>query len=196
MAFCPNCGRENAGYARFCAGCGTRLDISGSGSLESSGTTSQIDPLTGPAAAIDQDHGVPITGSFYGLTHKSIWLMILFTILTLGIYVPYWYLTRYERFNALSSAAKFGQTAILIWLLWFVVDSLLIVLSIATPQSETVQALAPIESILNLVAAIFGLILAFRAKRILLEHLAVIGRKDTTMSGILTFFFGVITFRT
>jgi len=189
MAFCPNCGRETAGNARFCAGCGTGLDISGSGSPGSAGPTSQIDPLTVPVVAVDQDHGVPITGSFYGLTHKSIWLMFFLTIITIGIYMPYWYLTRHQRFNALSSSAEFTQATIVLWLLWFIVDTVLIVVSIVTPQSETVQSLEVIESILNLMAAIFGVWLAFRAKKILLEHLAVIGRNDTTMSGILTFFF-------
>ena len=190
MAFCPNCGRENAGYARFCAGCGTRLDISRSGSLGSSGTTTQIDSLTGPVVATDQDYGVSVSGSFYGLTRKSVWLMTFLTIITLGIYMPYWYFTRHQRFNALSSAAKFRQTTILIWLCWSVVDAVLFVAVIATPESGTIQLLEGIETILNLVAAIFGVILAFRAKKILLEHLAVMGRNDTTMSGFLTFFFG------
>ena len=190
MAFCPNCGRENTGYGRFCPRCGTRLDISGSGSLESSGSPSQIDSLTGYVVTTDQDHGVSVSGSFYGLTRKSIWLMIFLTLMTLGIYVPYWCLTRHQRFNALSSTAKFTQTTLLIWLLWFIVDAVFIIVLIATPQSETVQSLEVIETILNLVAAIFGVILAFRARRILLEHLAFIGQNDTTMSGILTFFFG------
>ena len=189
MSFCPNCGRENPGNGRFCGGCGTRLDNSGSGSLGSLGTTSQIDSLTGPGVATAQDHGVSVSGSFYGLTRTSVWLMFFLTALTLGIYAPYWYLTRHQRFNALSSGAKFTQTTIVIWLLWFMVDAVLIVVSIATPQSETVQSLELLESIFNLVAGIFGIILAFRAKRILLEHLAVIGRNDISMSGVATFFF-------
>ena len=161
MAFCPNCGRENTGNGRFCPICGTRLDISGSGALESSGTPSQIDSLTGYVVTTPQDHGVSVSGSFYGLTRKSVWSMIFLTIMTLGIYVPYWCLTRHRRFNALSSTAKFTQTTILIWLLWFIVDALLFVLLITTPQSETVQSLQGIETILNLVAGIFGVILAF-----------------------------------
>ena len=189
MAFCPNCGRENPGHARFCPGCGTRLENSGSGSLGSSGTPSQIDSLTGYAVAADQAHGVPTTGSFYGLTRKSVWLMFFLTVLTFGIYAPYWYLTRHQRLNDISSAAKFTQTTIVIWLVWFIVDAVFIVVLIATPQSETVQSLELLESIFNLVAAIFGIILAFRAKRILLEHLAIIGRHDISMSGVATFFF-------
>ena len=110
-------------------------------------------------------------------------------MITIGVYAPYWYLSRHQRFNALSSAAKFTQTTIIIWLCWFVVDAVFIVAVIATPESDTIQSLEVIETILNLVAAIFGLILAFRAKRILLEHLAVIGQNETTMSGVLTFFF-------
>ena len=192
MAFCPNCGREHAAHARFCADCGTRLDISGSVSPGPSGTISQIDPLTAPVAAIDQSHSVPTTGSFYGLTRKNVWLMFFLTILTLGIYMPYWYLTRHQIFNALSSTAKFRQATILIWLLWFVVDSVLVVLSIALPQSGTIKLLTPIESIFNLAAGIFGLILVFRARKILLEHLAIIGRNDIPMSSILTFFFGFL----
>ena len=190
MAFCPNCGREHAGYGHFCAGCGTRLDISGGGSLGPAGMISHINPSTAPVIAIDQDHGLSEIGSFYGLTRKNVWLMISFSILTLGIYLPFWYLTRYQRFNALSSAAKFRQTTLLIWLLWFVVDTVLIVWSIATPQSGTIESLGPFESIFNTLAAIFGVILAFRAKKILLDHLSAIGRNDLSMSRIATFFLG------
>ena len=192
MAFCTNCGRENAGYARFCAACGTRLDNSESVSLGSSGTTSQIDPLTGPAVATDQEHWITASGSFYGLKHKNVWLMFFLSIITLGIYMPYWYLTRHQRFNALSSSVKFTQATIGIWLLWFITDTLLVGANFAIPESGTLETVEGIASVFNLVAAIFGVILAFRAKRILLEHLAVIGRNDTTMSGILTFFFGFL----
>ena len=74
---------------------------------------------------------------------------------------------------------------------WFVLDAIIIVWSIAAPQSEIVQSIEGIEGGVNLVAGIFAVYLAFRAKRILLEHLAVIGRHDVTMNGVATFFFGV-----
>ena len=77
-------------------------------------------------------------------------------------------------------------------MLWFITDTLLVGANFAVPESGTLQTVEGIASVFNLVAAIFGVILAFRAKRILLEHLAVIGRNDTTMSGILTFFFGFL----
>ena len=192
MAFCPNCGREHAGDGRFCGGCGTSLDISGTDPLGPSGTTSQIDPSRSPVSETDQGQMASMAGSFYGLTRKNIWLMLLLTIITAGIYMPYWYLTRHQIFNALSSPAKFTQAPIVIWLIWFIVDAVFIVVSISKPQSELAQSLEPIETILNLAAAIFGLWLVFRAKRILLEHLAVIGRNGTTISGILTFIFGFL----
>lgn len=175
MAFCPNCSRENSREARFCADCGTRLDVSDVG-------------FPGSSGAMDLNNGGSASGSFYGLTRKSIWLMIGLTIITFGIYEPYWYLTRLQRFNALSSSAKFNQTSILIWLVWFVVDAIIIVFAILSPESSTLQSLELIEGIGNLVAAIFALILAFRAKKILQEHLAV-NDNDYSMSGVATFFF-------
>ena len=132
-----------------------------------------------------------VDGSFYGLTRKSVWLMILLTIITLGIYEPYWYLTRYQRFNALSSAAKFTQTTILFWLGWFVVDAVFIVASFTLLQSDAVRGIEIICKYVNLFAGIYAIVLAFRAKRIILEHLSNMGRNDIYMSGILTFFFQV-----
>ena len=174
MASCPNCGRENSREALFCADCGTRLNAEVG--------------FPGSSRGMSLENGESASGSFYGLTRKSVWLMIGLAIITLGIYQPYWYLTRLQRFNALSSAAKFNQTAILIWLVWFVVDAIIIVFVIVSPESPAVQSLEVIESLFNLVAAIFAIILAFRAKRILQEHLAV-NENDFSMSGVATFFF-------
>ena len=175
MASCPKCGRENSREALFCADCGTRLNAFEVG-------------FPGSLRAMGLENGGSASGSFYGLTRKSVWLMIGLTIITLGIYEPYWYLTRLQRFNALSSSAKFNQTAILIWLVWFVVEAMIFVFVIVSPESSTVQSLEVIEDLVYLSAAIFAIILAFRAKKILQEHLAVI-ENDFSMSGVATFFF-------
>ena len=148
MASCPNCGREDSREALFCADCGTRLNAFEVG-------------FPGSSRAMGLENGGLASGSFYGLTRKSVWLMIGLTIITLGIYEPNWYLTWLQRFNTLSSSAKFNHTAILIWLVWFVVDAIIIVLVIASPVSSAVQSLEVIESLVNLVAAIFAIILAF-----------------------------------
>lgn len=122
------------------------------------------------------------------LKKGNVFFAILLTIISLGIYVPYWFIKRQEAFNQLDSEKKFSKRG-------------LIILFILFASTEALGFLFPIHlnpnlpfhvlviHLVHLGCWIFIIILALRARRILLDHMGTHYRVVSKISGVLTFLF-------
>lgn len=76
-------------------------------------------------------------------------------------------------------------------LVWAIVDTALFIASIVQPDLAIWETLNSPVYLLNTGAAILITVSAFRVRRILLDHLAAVGRSNIGISGVATFFFTI-----
>jgi hypothetical protein len=113
-------------------------------------------------------------------------LMVLFTLLTAGLYVPIWYFRRRKGLNALDSSIKIGLAA---------PTAFFLLLLIYIPTTGLVHEIA------LLCAGTVHLVMAFRVRSILIDHLSrrmnevlpnSLGLQyEASPSSALTFFFTI-----
>ena len=128
----------------------------------------------------------------YGLTRKRVWVMALLTVVTYGIYVPYWFLSRRQVFDALSSEQKLWKNVLVLWLAWYILDAVLLIIFFAQPDLTAWETIDPIIDLLNGVAGIVEVVSSFRVRRILLNHLTAVRSPEGGLSWAATFFFGFL----
>ena len=138
------------------------------------------------------------------LEQVSVPRVVIFSLLTLGLYVPFWYLRRRAAINNLQSPEKLSKGvfifALSLWILDFTVSlayGALAEAGIGFPA----KSLEGVSRILELTVGITLLIQAFKVRRILLDHNGVqqagmfssqIGLEaNTSFSGVATFFLGI-----
>lgn len=127
----------------------------------------------------------------YPLKKSSVFLMIVYNFITLGIYHPIWYLTRRNVINTLVSKDKIGK-APFIWMIilyascipLFALALILNLLSIDIPIWIGITT-----NVLALPALILGLVQAFKMRRILEDHFNKHLQREIKLSGVATFFF-------
>jgi hypothetical protein len=125
-------------------------------------------------------------------THLA--LVIPLTLITLGLYIPIWFLRRRAAFNALESSTKIGIAGPLL-----LGGAQLAFLSIAVLKPQAIQGLA--GDLGRLAIGIGMIALSFGVRRILLDHFETRVRRElpgssslqtlTDVSGIWTFFFQI-----
>jgi hypothetical protein len=132
----------------------------------------------------------------------SVPLVILLTLITGGIYLPIWFLTRREAINSLQSKEKLGKGIFVAGIAAFTLALLASIYSGYTQGLSTVQdsmamsqaalsvngfeLAADIVCLLALVPIVYQ---AFRVKRILHDHYHEMLGRDVTFSGFYTFLF-------
>ncbi len=146
-------------------------------------------------------HEPPNTGErAIGLKRRSVILMILLLIVTLGFYYPIWFLRRRAALNRLDSPRKLQRWPFLVLLAYFVFDFIFGFVTASRAPEETVGAGgATLLISLRLAVGILVLIQCFSIRQILEDHLA--GPDDTVprmlsvgrveLSGLLTFLFTI-----
>ena len=142
------------------------------------------DPLTNPYAppaaeprpSAEQDPSL----SSYENERRSVLLLILLSIVTLGVYPIVWYLRRAPFLDSLDADRKVGA------LPWFALTSLVVLFGVAVAQAPQ-----GVVRIAQLVSGITNLVLAFRVAHILRSDFARTGR-IVGISGAGVFFFGCL----
>jgi hypothetical protein len=135
-----------------------------------------------------------------GLKRRSVIVMIAFSILTLGLYFPIWFLRRRAALNRLDSPRKLQQWPFVLAIVWFVFQFLAGVAAGLSPSEQSLQARAPLLFlIVRLAVGILIVVQSFFVKDILEDHLA--GPDDQAprplfadavqLSGVMTFLFQI-----
>src|SRR5262245_20173238 len=154
-------------------------------------------PYEPPQAAVDDV-------SSTGLKRRSVILMIVFAVVTLGLYFAIWFLRRRAALNALDSPRKLRLWPFVIYIVWFVVQFVVgIIAGIIAPGQPFEQAFGEAAAVtIKLVQVPIGILMLvqnFRTKDILEDHLAGPGDQipnplfveTVKLSGAMTFFFQI-----
>jgi hypothetical protein len=130
------------------------------------------------------------------LKRRSPVVMIVFFVVTLGVYFPIWFLRRRAALNRLDSPRKLQRWPFLLALAFFVFQ---IILAIASDPAKPIGNGSLLFSFVRLAVALLIVVQCFIIKDILEDHLA--GPGDTTsssvlsdgvrLSGLMTFFFQI-----
>jgi len=119
------------------------------------------------------------------LEKKSVLLLIVLIIVTLGIYVPIWFGKLKKTLDGFKTKQKANGNLINFLLVLSILEVVIIIPSVFSPSLDLVS------SILNLTSSIIVLVLAFQFKNILNEYFNKIQNKNVSFSGIATFFFTI-----
>jgi hypothetical protein len=130
------------------------------------------------------------------LKRRSLSVMIVFFVVTLGLYYPIWFLRRRAALNGLDSPRKLQRWPFLLVLAFFVVQD---ILAITSDPDAAVGGGSLLFSLVRLAVSLLILVQCFIIKDILEDHLA--GPGDTISSsvisdrvrpsGLMTFFFQI-----
>jgi hypothetical protein len=134
----------------------------------------------------------------------SVLRTVLLSLVTLGIYIPIWYLNRRRAINALQSPEKLSKGVFIFALSLWILDFFLNLIYGALTEAGTsfpASSMDGLSRILQLMVGILLLFQAFKVRRILLDHHAAqdagifsyqLGMEaDTSFSRVATFFLGI-----
>ncbi len=135
-----------------------------------------------------------------GLRETSVIHVLFLSLITLGIYVPVWYLNRRRALNNLQSSEKLSA------LPFAFVLALFALMFCAGVASQFVKFPIDLDNSINVVSLVCGitlLIQAFKVRRILVDHFTakilpgpfastVAMQTDMSLSGVATFFLGIL----
>lgn len=135
-----------------------------------------------------------------GLKRRSVLLMIVFFVVTFGLYFPIWFLRRRAALNELDSPRKLQRWPFVVFVVWFVVEGVLGAAAASAPLEEILgEAAVLLLNVVQLAVGILMLVQSFVTKDILEDHLA--GPEDQVpsglsaeavrLSGVMTFFFQI-----
>ena len=119
----------------------------------------------------------------------NVFLMFILTIVTYGIYYPVWCLRRMQWINSLSSNRKLGYGLPTFILVAYCISAFILLLVLVTEDVYLVDILDMFDWLLSLAGIIVLLVIAFKIRRILLEHFNENLGLGINISGALTFLF-------
>ena len=128
-------------------------------------------------------------------------LTVIFTIITVGIYYPCWFLTRRDRINELHSHEKIGKG---VFIFGIVIFSISLFLALVSGFLEGIgeglgmaeflvmaKGVDAIDRLLSLVVGITLLVQCFKVRRIFRDHFNDHLGRNISFSGLATFFFQI-----
>jgi hypothetical protein len=153
----------------------------------------ETNPYAPPKAAVLELPTIP------GLKRRRVITMIVFTILTIGLYYVLWFFRRRGALNRLNSSRKLQLWPLLVLVAYF---AMAVVIGIATGEEPIETVLGPgVAKLLNLVDLLIGILMVWQCfiiKDILEDHLApendgsrVMFTEGVKLSGFMTFIFGM-----
>lgn len=126
-----------------------------------------------------------------GLKRRNVALMIVLVLVTFGLYYPIWILRTRRGLNNLNARGEVGATAsvalLALYLVWAALDLGSAVLRMSGNAEQPWAALKLMATITSLPASILWLVLIFRVRYMLEEHLVRMTSDSFHLSGILTF---------
>lgn len=209
---CPNCLVEYSAEAVFCSRCGAKLELrelpTGSALpqyIEQKNLCSECNKDNVPNAKFCSSCGNPLQSQTpmihtshsntrvekYGLVQGNIALMILFSILTIGIYAPAWYLTRIHTFNSLETNTRLKKgilIIVIILLALVIITSFMAGVAEGTGDLSAADGFTSMSNVFTLAAWIILLFNAFRLRKMLADHFNDHLGTGTHFSKVATFF--------
>ena len=134
----------------------------------------------GTAPAIDEDEAQ----AHISFPRMSVALLLVLSVVTLGIYIPLWYMSRLEPLNRIQNVDKLRSTPFVVVLVLYAISALLTIVSIVLDLGVAeMQGLDAFERMVNIVGGITLLVQSFKIKRMLERY------TGQPYSGPGTFFF-------
>jgi len=143
----------------------------------------------------------PVKPAIHGIKKTPVILVVIFTVITAGIYCPCWFLTRRASLNSLKAREKLGNGVFIFAIVVFSVSLLLSFISGGLEglgeahndmefiaMSKGVDAVA---GMISLVAGIPLLVQCFKVRRMLREHFTEHLGRHVPFSGVALFFFQI-----
>jgi hypothetical protein len=134
----------------------------------------------------------------HGLKYRSLWLMIVFTLISLGLYFLIWFFRRRPGLNRLDSPRKVPMWPLLLAVASFGVEFVLGLVAGAEPVPDVIgPAASGALTLLQMVVGIIMIIQCFRIKDIIQDHATAPADPDqrfveqVQLSGVMTFFFSI-----
>ena len=137
------------------------------------------------------------------LQDGSVFGIFVLTLLTGGIYLPIWFMTRRKALNNLHSSEKIGAAGLNVALVGYVASFVLPIAGSFKWGSwvETENVLGPLHPIIILISGLIIVVYCFKARRILVDHLtprresmfaaSIQFQYDDLLSRMATFFLGI-----
>jgi len=149
-------------------------------------------PYAPPKAAVGDAPVVPI------LKRRSVIVMIIFTIVTLGIYYVVWFFRRRGGLNRLNSPRKLQLWPLLVLTAYF---AMAFAIGVASGDQPTEAVLGDAAKLLTLTDLLIGILMVWQCfiiKDILEDHLTpeddgsrAMFTERVQLSGFMTFIFGI-----
>lgn len=130
----------------------------------------------------------------HGLKHRNVIVMILFTIISLGLYFLIWWFRRRPGLNRLNSPVKVPLWPLLLVIVMYAVQFVVAFLQESGGIDPGVELFA---SMFQIGVGITMIVQAFRAKNIIEDHAAPAPESgpsfgtEVKLSGLMTFFFSI-----
>ncbi len=121
-------------------------------------------------------------------------LTIVLSMITLGLYIPIWFMIRKEEINGLVKGTKFPNGLVYALLILFIPHllSVLVIFVMEFLPFEVILLIMLSSQFFGLIATIVFLVLCFRVRGILGKHIKEKGYKNCKASGVLTFLFTIM----
>jgi hypothetical protein len=133
-----------------------------------------------------------------GLKYRSLWLMIVFLLISFGIYYLIWFFRRRSGLNSLDSPRKLPMWPLLLTAALFAVQFVLGVVAGSEPVPDVIGPVGSgVLTLLQLVVGITMVIQCFRIRDIIQDHATPPLDPDqrfvdqVQLSGVMTFFFSI-----
>jgi hypothetical protein len=132
-----------------------------------------------------------------GLKNTPVILTMFLTLITAGIYYPCWFLTRRCQINKLHSREKLSNGLFILGIVIYSISLLPGILEGIQEANGTTEFLTiaegldSVDEFLILFVGIIMVIQSFKVKRILRDHFDDYLRRNVSLSGLATFFFGI-----
>jgi len=134
----------------------------------------------------------------YGLKRRRVLVMILFMIVTLGLYYPVWWFRRRPGLNRLNSPTKLAAWPLILLAALFAIQFVVGLVSGASPVEDVIGTNAALFLLLcRLGVGIVMIVQTFRVKDIIEDHASPDAEggpmfvEQVRLSGLLTFFFSI-----
>ena len=151
----------------------------------------ETNPYAPPKARVQDQSDLP------GLKRRSVLLMIVFLIATLGLYSLIWFFRRRSGLNRLDSPRKLALWPLLLVVATWVIEIALAVIAGETPVDEVIgSTIAGSLQLFQLAVGIVMIVQCFKIKDMIEDHVAPPAQAEmfaerVELSWVYTFFFSI-----
>jgi len=187
VRYCGACGAPNPGNAKFCLQCGQPVTAFDHGIQLDATEIKPADAGTSSESSFPfQQAATSQYAKPVGLNRTHVIIAILLSAITLGVYIPYWFLSRRDGLNRLHADRKVPLTPIIILLVLYCLQAVATVAGVLLGiQFSASHFDSLISDGVTLIGLAITLFLSFRIRSMLNQHLG-----SERVSGGAAFLFG------